>query len=129
MGNVFTKDDEWDLLGLREFTKYRSGVVKLMHVMQYPSPQIYNAVQDLARHMTKPAPKHMKEMLHCMKHMADRPNRGLVLAPTWLWDGSNDFKFRVSGNSDSDYAKEPVDRRIVFGSVIKLEGGPVVFLQ
>ena len=69
-------------MGPEEHTKYRSGVGKMMHVMQYSFPQIYNAVQDLARHMTKPAPKHMKEMLHFMKHMADRPNRGLVLAPT-----------------------------------------------
>ena len=62
-----------------------------------------------------------------MKHMADRPNRGLVLAPTRSWDGSNNFEFRVSGNSDSDYAKEPVDRRSVSGSVVRLEGSPVIF--
>ena len=77
--------------------------------------------------MTKPAPKHMKEMLHCMEHMADRPNSGLVLALNQLWYDSNDFKCRVSGNSDSDYAKEPVDRRSVSGSVVKLEGSPVIF--
>ena len=77
--------------------------------------------------MTKPAPKHMKEMFHCMKNMADRPNRGLVLAPTRSWDGIDDFKFRVSGHSVSDYAKEPVDHRSMSGSVIKLERSPVVF--
>ena len=78
--------------------------------------------------MNKPAPKHTKEMLRFMKHMADRPNRGLVPAPAQLWDGINDFKFRVSsGNSDSDYAKEPVDCRSVSGSVVKLEGSPVIF--
>jgi len=82
MGNVLTKADESDLLGLKEHTKYRSGVGKMMHVMQYSFPQIYNTVRDLARHMITPAPKHMKEMLHCMKHMADRLNCGLVLAPT-----------------------------------------------
>ena len=63
-------------------TKYRSGVEKVMHVMQYSSPQIYNAIRDLVRHMTKPAPKHMKEMLHCMKHTTDRQKCDLVLAPT-----------------------------------------------
>ena len=60
MGNVLTKADKSDLLGPKEHTRYRSGVRKMMHIMQYSSPQIYNAGQDLARHMTKPAPKHMK---------------------------------------------------------------------
>ena len=99
----------------------------MMHVMQQYSSQIYNAVRDLARHMTKPAPKHTTEMLHCMKHMADRPNCGLVLAPIQSWDVSNDFKFRVSGKSYSDYVKEPVDRRSVSGSVVQLERSQVIF--
>ena len=77
--------------------------------------------------MTKPAPKHVKEMLYCIKHMADRPNHNLVLAPTQSWDGSNDFKITISGNSDPDYAKEPVDRNGVSGSVIKLEGSQDIF--
>ena len=38
MGNMSTKADESDLLGPREHTKYRSGVGKMMHVMQYSSP-------------------------------------------------------------------------------------------
>ena len=82
MGNMLTKADESDLLGPKEHTKYRSGVGKMMHGMQYSSPEIYNAVQDLARHLTKPTPKHMNKMLHSMNHMTDRPNRGLVLVPT-----------------------------------------------
>ena len=62
-----------------------------------------------------------------MKHCADRPNRGLGLAPTRSWDDSSDFKFRISGNSDSDYANEPVDCRTFSGSVVMLEGSPVMF--
>ena len=98
-----------------------------MHVMQYSLPQTYNAVRDLARHMAKPADKHMKAMLHCMKHCAERPNRGLVLQPTRKWDGTDKHLFRINGKSDSDYAKEPVDRRSVSGSVVMLEGSPIIF--
>ena len=34
--------EEW--LTAKEATKYRSGVGKLMHLMQYSKPEIYNAV-------------------------------------------------------------------------------------
>ena len=79
------------------------------------------------RHMSQPAPKHMKAMLHCMKHCTDRSNRGLVLKPDTKWDGSKDFAFTIAGRSDSNYAKEPVTRRSVSESSVKLNGAPVMF--
>ena len=92
--NVLTKSDESDLFSPKEQTTYRSGVGKRSHMMQYLALQIHNTVWDLVRHMFWSAPKHTKEILHCMKHCADRPTRGLVLASTKLWDGSNDYKFK-----------------------------------
>ena len=94
MGNVLTKANESDLLSPKYHTKYRSGVGKMMHVMQYSAPQIYNAVRDHQRHMSQLAPKHMKEMLHCMTHCINRPNRVLVLAHTRFWDDNSDSRFR-----------------------------------
>jgi len=41
-----------ELPGARQ-TKYHSGIGKLMHMMQYSRPEIYNSVRDLARHMKK----------------------------------------------------------------------------
>ena len=69
----------------------------------------------------------MRAMLQCMKHCVDRPNRGLLLAPRRRWNGEKDFEFIISGKSDSDYAKEPEDRRSISGSVIYLEQAPVMF--
>ena len=91
----------------------------MMHVMQYCAPRFYNTVRDFARHMSQPSQKHTKERLHCLMCCADRPTRGLVLAPTRLWDGNSDFKFRICG--DPDYANKPVDCRSVSGSVVMLE--------
>ena len=68
-----------DALGNIECTKFRSGVSKKMHVMHYSLPQIYNAVRYLSRHVSQPAPKYTKVILHCIKHCADRPNHGLIL--------------------------------------------------
>ena len=96
-GDCLTRCNEKDALGPAEHTKYRSGVGKMMHIMQYSLPQTYNAVRDLARHMSQPAPKHMKAMVYCMKHFADRPNCGLVLKPNSKWDGSKSFAFTIRG--------------------------------
>ena len=52
-GTVLRKPDEGDkLLTPAKQTQYCSGVGKGMHMMQYSQPDIYNAVRNLARHMT-----------------------------------------------------------------------------
>lgn len=96
-----------------ESTKYRSGVGKLMHMMQYSRPEIYNAVRDLARHMKSPTQVHYNAMLRVMKYCVETPNRGLTLEPEGEWDGSNKYLFTVSGRSDSDYAKCQVTRKSI----------------
>ncbi len=108
-------------------TKYRSGVGKLMHMMQYSRPEIYNSVRDLARHMTKAGEEHFEAMLRVMKYCACTADRGLVLKPDGIWDGNPDtFEFVISGQSDSDYAKEELHKS-VSGHRVILNGAPVMF--
>jgi hypothetical protein len=61
---------------------YRSGVGKAMHMMQYSWPDTYNAVCDLARHMTSATQVHMDSMLRLMRYVDDIRDRGLVLSRT-----------------------------------------------
>ena len=42
-----------------------------------------------------------------------------------MWDGSKDFKFRISGRSDSDYAANTDDRKSVSGGRVFPEMAPV----
>lgn len=126
-GTVLTKGEPEDALGGQEQTKYRSGVGKMLHVMQYSRPEMYNSVRDLARHMSCATKKHTLAMLRAMKYAASTPNRGLVLRPDARWDGNPDFEFTIGGRSDSDYAKEPVTRRSVSGGRVLLNGSPVMF--
>ncbi len=63
-------------------TLYPSGVGKAMHIMQYSWPDTYNAVCDLARHMTSATQVHMEAMLRLMKYVDNTRDRGLVLNPT-----------------------------------------------
>ena len=119
---MLTKVDESYLLLPQKYTKYRSGVGKMMHVMQYSTLRMYNVDRDLTRHMAQPAPKYTNEILHCMKHCAKRPARGVVLTPTRLWDGSSDFRSIIRGNSNPDYARESTDCRSLPNSVVILAG-------
>ena len=69
----------------------------------------------------------MDAIKHLARYMVGTPNRGLVLAPKRVWSGDMDFKFRISGRSDSDYAACKDDRRSVTGSRVFLDGAPVAF--
>ena len=74
--NNMTTSDASEVLEGTESTKYRSGVRKLMHMMQYSRPEIYNTVRDLARHMKSPMQVHYNAMLRVMKYCVETPNRG-----------------------------------------------------
>ncbi len=100
-GTVLRKPDKGnELLTPAKQTQYRSGVGKGMHMMQYSRPDTYNAVRDLARHMTTQV--HYDAMLRMMKYVDDTSDRGLVLNPTRKWDGNKEHEFIISGRSDSD---------------------------
>ena len=47
-------------LSKKDSTMYRSGTAKLMYMMQWSRPDIYNAVRELARQMARPQERHLK---------------------------------------------------------------------
>ncbi len=97
-GTVLKKPvDGETLLTPENETLYCSGVGKAMHMMQYSWPDMYNAVRDLARHMTSVTQVHLNAMLRLMKYVSDSKERGLVLNPTRSWDGTKDHEFIISG--------------------------------
>jgi hypothetical protein len=87
-------------------TQHCFGVEKGMHMMQYSRPDTYNAVCNLARHMTSATQVHYDAMLRMMKNVDDTSDRGLVLNPTRKWDENKEHKFIISGRSSSNYAKD-----------------------
>ncbi len=127
-GTVLKKPINGDVLLMSEKqTLYCSGVGKAMHMMQYSWPDTYNAVHDLARHMTSATQVHMDAKLRLMKYVYDTRDRGLVLNPMQKWDGSKDHEFIISRRSDSDYAKNTKTRKSISGYRVLLEGAPVMF--
>ncbi len=96
-------------------------------MMQYSWPDMNNAVCNLARHMTLAMQVHYDAMLRMMKYVNDTSDRGLVLSPMQKWDGSNEHKFIISGQSDSNYAKDMQMQKSILGYRVLLEGAPVMF--
>jgi hypothetical protein len=64
-------------------------------------------------------------MKRVMKYCVETPNRGLFLKPDDVWDGDPNFEFTISGQADSDYAKNPDTKRSVSGFATFLNKAPV----
>ena len=80
-GSVLVKGvGGWDL-DKKESTKYRSGTAVCMYIMQWSRPDIFNAVRNCARHMSKPNKVHQKALKNLMSYVVATKNRGLVLKP------------------------------------------------
>ena len=105
-----------------EQSKYRSAVGKLLHMMRWSRPEIYNAVRECSRRMSKASEDHMKAVLRIMKYCSDTKDRGWELKPSRTWDGvDREFEFRIRGKADSNYATCKETRKSVTGYVVWLE--------
>jgi hypothetical protein len=101
--------------------KYCSGTGKLLHLMKWSRPEIGNAVRELSRFMSGAGTAHVKAMYRVMNYCLNTIERGKVFhfcKPENLAE----FVFQLEGYSDSDYAKDPMQRRSVSGFCSFLEG-------
>ena len=122
IGQVMGQVEPGEEFEPEEQTKYRSGVGKLLHMMRWSRPDIWNAVRECSRRMTIANQIHYKAMIRIMKYCIDTPNRGWTLKPNKIWDGKDkEVEFEISGESDSNYATCVDTRRSVTGYIVKLE--------
>jgi hypothetical protein len=115
-----------NILDADKHHNYRKGVGKLIHLAKYSRPTILNAVRELSKFGSKPSAANEKAMIRCMKHCVDTSKQGLFLKPNKYWDGDRNFLFEITGESDSDFAKDPETRRSVSGWATYLNGAPYV---
>ena len=123
-GDVLSKGE--NLLSKGEQTEYRSGVGKLLHMMRWTRPEIYNRVRELSRFMSGATEQHLKAMKRVMKYCVTYKKRGLTLRPQGEWDGTAGYLFKVRGKSDSEYAKDE-SRKSVNGWAVWLNDAPVSY--
>jgi hypothetical protein len=123
---VLVKCAEGHAVDHKKHALYRKGVGKLLHLMRWSRPEIYNAVRETARRMSEPNDAHYKAMLRIMKYCTITKDRGWTLKPSRTWDGKDrEFEFRIKGKADSNYATCSDTRKSVTGYCVYLEDAPI----
>ena len=121
-GQVMSKVNEGDEVSPEVQREYRGGVGKLLHMMRWSRPDIWNAVRECSRRMTVCNAVHRKAMLRVMKYCVDTPNRGWTLKPKRSWNGKDkNMEFEITAKADSNYATCVDTRRSVSGLIVELE--------
>lgn len=121
-GEVLSKPEEGMELDKKTQQTFQSGVGKLLHMMRFSRPEIWNSVREVSRRMSSACPAHMKAMLRIMQYCVTNPSRGWTLKPSRFWDGKDRmFEFKITAKSDSNYATCKDTRKSVTGYVIYLE--------
>ena len=94
--------------------KYALVIGMLLHVTRNSRPDIMNPVRECSGYMSN-----VKKV--CVKHCNNLCNwivctkeRGYVIQPDEVstWDGTHNFLFKVTGESDADWAKHPSRKSI-----------------
>ena len=79
-----------------------------------------NSVRKLSQFMTGALLAHMAAMHQVMAYCVATPNCEITLTPNKVWNGSADKIFKISGQADSDYAKDIEMQQTVNGWVVSL---------
>ena len=122
-GTVFEKVKEGEeSLPAQMQTYLQSGTVKMIHDMQWSSPEISHSMRGMAKLMDQGNYAAVNAMHICMDHCVGTPNCEVTLRPQGSWDSTKDFKFVISGRSDSDYINDPNIRHAVIGTKVSVNG-------
>jgi len=70
--------------------------------------------------------EHFKAMERVMNYCLTTRDRGLELRPDAEWNGNLEFKLRILGRSDPDYAKDVETRKSVSGTSTFLCSTPII---
>ena len=84
-GQILVKGDGEGTVAHDIMKMYRSATATCMFMMQWSRPDIFNAVQGLARNMTAPREAHVRALMTFVNYIMHTNNRGLVLVPEEPW--------------------------------------------
>ena len=125
-GKVLTQCDDEHQIGQSEQKRYRMAVGKLLHLMRWSRPDIWNSVREASRRMNQASNDHVKAISRIMKYCVDTKNRGWMLQPNRKWDGIDlNFEFRINGRADSNFATCRDTRKSITGYVVWFEGAVI----
>lgn len=125
-GKILTKVEDREEVNDKMQTEFRSGVGKLPHMMRWSRPEIWNAVRECSRRMSKSNLNRRKGMMRIMQYCVNTPNRGWTLKPLRKWlNCDREFEFNITGHADSNYATYPETRRNITGYIVRVENSIV----
>jgi hypothetical protein len=123
--SILTKKDDDIMLSEAEASKYRTMVGKLLYLTK-SRPEIHNAVRELTKFSKEPTKCASEALERTIRYCVGTPNRGLLFKPFGTWDGiDTSYEFTISGQSDSEYAKDPETRKSIMGYITYMNGTPI----
>ena len=125
-GSVLVRN-KWESLSEGAKTKYQSSVGKLLCMVRWSRPEIYNVIHELSRFMTGGTSQvHIKAMRRVMEYFLGARAIVLVLEPHQSRDRNPEFELLILGRLDSDYAKVLETRKSVSGTSAFLCRAPII---
>ena len=97
-----------------DLDKYRSLVGKVMFYSTKIGPKQANAVRDLSRHMSNPGEEHWKAMNRVIGYMKGLKLKGMIM--------TKPVELRIASLTDSDHAKDQIERKSIGGELHTLGG-------
>ena len=82
--------------------RFRIGKFMYLMLMRFSGQAIAQAVRGMARHMTCGDETHMTAMLGCIRYVTCTKDSGLLSKPMRNWDGTRDFKIRITECSEAE---------------------------
>jgi len=128
-GSVLAIDAEGDKPATKsEHAQYRTIAGITNHMAQWSRPDILNSQREVSQFLAKPTKKCIEAQGRLTNYIVHTEQLGYTIKPkdAGTWDGKQNFKFVVEGESDSEYAKDPSRRSVncgctyLNGSLVKM---------
>lgn len=104
-------------VSFKKYKEYRSVSGIANYMVQWSWLDCINPQRELSQHLNKPTDACMEAQQRMINFIVGTEARGYTNKPDnpGSWDGSPDYVFKISGESDSEYAKDPSRRSVNSG--------------
>lgn len=103
-----------------------SRLEDLLYVVRHSRPDLMNPVRELSSHTSNVVVAAVGDIDLTCHHAVATKDRGFITKPDnpGLWDGTRDYLFKISSESDVNWANNPTQKSIcsgcTFGAMIKM---------
>ena len=101
-----------------EATKFKSVIGMTNHMVRWSRVDCQNPNRECSQQVKDPTKMGMLHMDRMCEFMVATGDRGYTVKPDLpgSWDSTKNYKFKISGESDSEYAKDPTRRSVNCGA-------------